>query len=159
MHKTQRGQKLNVVRKVLTTLNFATTPSFSVTTPSCKPYGVHEFIVFTNSHDLADDAPWIVPFERNPRFTGREIQLAKLQETLFVGGQTAKVTVIGLGGVGKTQLVLKLIYRIRENDKNCSVIWIPATNLESLHQAYVDVVQQLSTPGWEEDKADVKRLM
>ena len=37
MHKTQRGEKLNVVRKVLTTLNFVTTPSFSVTTPICKP--------------------------------------------------------------------------------------------------------------------------
>jgi len=66
---------------------------------------------------------------------------------------------VGLGGIGKTQLVLELIYRIRENHKNCSVIWIPATNTESLHQAYVDVVRQLSIPGWEEGKADVKRLV
>ena len=34
MRKAQRGQKLRVVSKVLTTLNFLTTPSFSVTTPS-----------------------------------------------------------------------------------------------------------------------------
>jgi hypothetical protein len=33
------------------------------------------------------------------------------------------------------------------------------TNIESLHQAYVDVVRQLSIPGWEEDKVDVKRLV
>ncbi|KAF2194690.1 HET-domain-containing protein [Zopfia rhizophila CBS 207.26] len=107
----------------------------------------------------ADDAPWIVPFDRNPRFTGREIQLAKLGDTLFVGGQTTKVAVMGLGGVGKTQLVLELVYQIREKHKNCSVIWILATNIESLHQAYVDVAQQLNIPGWEEDKADVKRLV
>ena len=37
MHKAQRGEKLSVVRQVLTTLNFVTTPSFSVTTPSCEP--------------------------------------------------------------------------------------------------------------------------
>jgi len=37
MHKAQRGQKLSVVRQVLTTLNFITTPSFSVTMPSCEP--------------------------------------------------------------------------------------------------------------------------
>ena len=37
IHKAQHGQKLSVVRKVLTTLNFLTTPSFSVTTPSCHP--------------------------------------------------------------------------------------------------------------------------
>ena len=108
---------------------------------------------------VSTDTPWIVPFERNPRFTGREFQLAKLEGMLFVGGQTAKIAVTGLGGVGKTQLVLELIYRIREKHKNCSVIWIPATNMESLHQAYVDVVRQLSIPGWEEDKADVKRLV
>ena len=115
--------------------------------------------MFTNSYDTADDAPWIVPFERNPRFTGRELQLAELGEMVFVGGQTAKVAVTGLGGVGKTQLVLELIYRIRENHKNCIVIWIPATNIESLRQAYVEVIRQLSIPCREEDKADVKRLM
>src|SRR5438045_295624 len=43
-------------------------------------------------------APWIVPFERNPRFTGRESELAKLEEMLFAGGHTAKVAVMGLGG-------------------------------------------------------------
>jgi len=37
MHKAQRGQKLSVVRKVVTPLNFLTPPSFSVTPPSCKP--------------------------------------------------------------------------------------------------------------------------
>jgi tetratricopeptide (TPR) repeat protein len=100
-----------------------------------------------------------VPFERNPRFTGREFQLAKLGKTLFIEGQTAKVAVMGLGGVGKTQLVLELVYRIREKHKNCSVIWIPATNIESLQQAYVDVARQLNIPGWEEDKVDVKRLV
>ena len=37
MRKAQRGQKLRVVSKVLTMLNFLTTPSFSVTTPSYHP--------------------------------------------------------------------------------------------------------------------------
>jgi GTPase SAR1 family protein len=108
---------------------------------------------------LKDDALWIAPFGRNPRFTGREDQLAQLAGKLFAGGQTTKIAITGLGGVGKTQLVLELAYRTREKYKNCSVIWIPATNIESLHQAYVDVVRQLSIPGWEEDKADVKRLV
>jgi KaiC/GvpD/RAD55 family RecA-like ATPase len=106
-----------------------------------------------------DDAPWIVPFERNPRFTGREFQLKKLREIIFAGGRTTKVAVMGLGGVGKTQLVLELVYQIREKHKNCSVIWIPAINIESLHQVYMDIAQHLSIPGWEEDKADVKRLV
>ena len=49
MHKAQRGQKISIVRKVLTTLNFLTTPGFSVTTPSCEPDGVH--IVLARNKD------------------------------------------------------------------------------------------------------------
>jgi NB-ARC domain len=100
-----------------------------------------------------------VPFKRNPYFTGRESQLAQLEEKLFAKDQTAKMAITGLGGVGKTQMVLELAYRAREKHKNCSIVWIPATDMESLQQAYWDVAQQLGIPGWEEDKADVKKLV
>jgi tetratricopeptide (TPR) repeat protein len=101
----------------------------------------------------------MVPFERNPCFTGRESQLAQLEEKLFAKDQTTKMAITGLGGVGKTQLVLELAYRAREKHRNCSVVWIPASNMESLQQAYLDVAQQLGIPGWKEEKADVKKLV
>lgn len=66
---------------------------------------------------------------------------------------------MGLGGVGKTQLVLELLFRTKDKHPDCSIIWIPATNKESLHQAYLDAAQQLGIPGWEDDKEDVKRLV
>jgi Cdc6-like AAA superfamily ATPase len=100
-----------------------------------------------------------VPFERNPSFTGLESQLAHIEEKLLVGDRTSKVAVTGLGGVGKTQLALELVYRVREKYRNCSIIWIPATNMESLHQAYLEVARQLGIAGCEEDQADVKRLV
>jgi Cdc6-like AAA superfamily ATPase len=100
-----------------------------------------------------------VPFDKNPNFTGRGTQLAQLEGKLFVGEQTTKVAITGLGGVGKTQLVLALVFRVRDKYRNCSVIWIPATNMESLHQAYLDVARQLSIAGCEEEQADVKRLV
>jgi Cdc6-like AAA superfamily ATPase len=100
-----------------------------------------------------------VPFDRNPNFTGRGTQLAQLEGRLFVGEQTTKVTITGLGGVGKTQLVLELVYRIRDKYRNCLVIWIPATNIESLYQAYLHVARELKIPGSDEDKADVMKLV
>ncbi|CZR70083.1 related to kinesin light chain 1 [Phialocephala subalpina] len=110
--------------------------------------------------DLKDNAvSLIVPFDRNPNFTGRGTQLAEAEAKLFVGGQTTKVAITGLGGIGKTQLVLELVYRIRDRYKECLVIWIPATNTESLHQAYLDVTRQLKIPGSDEDKADAKKLV
>jgi hypothetical protein len=112
-----------------------------------------------NTPQAVVEASWIVPFERNHRFTGRESQLAQLEEKLFVEDQTAKIAITGLGGVGKTQLVLELVYRTREKYENCSVIWIPTINIENVQQAYLNIAQQLGIPGWEEDKADIKRLV
>ena len=103
--------------------------------------------------------PFIVPFDRNPHFTGREPQLAELEEKFSERGQTTKMAITGLGGVGKTQLLLEFVYRVRDTYQNCSIIWIPATNMESLEQAYLGVAQQLGIPRWAEDKANVKRLV
>ena len=61
--------------------------------------------------------------------------------------------------MGKTQLVLELLFRTKDKHPDCSIIWIPATNSESLHQAYLGVAQQLGISGWEDDKEDVKRLV
>ncbi|KAH6714091.1 hypothetical protein BKA61DRAFT_551433 [Leptodontidium sp. MPI-SDFR-AT-0119] len=110
--------------------------------------------------DLKDNSvSFIVPFDRNLNFTGRGRQLAEVEAKLFAGGQTTKVAITGLGGIGKTQLVLEIAYRIRDRYKDCLVIWIPATNTESLYQAYLDVARQLKIPGSDEDKADAKKLV
>jgi len=105
------------------------------------------------------DTCFTVPFDRNPRFTGRESILAGIEGKLFQAEQTTKTAIVGLGGIGKTQLALELAYRTRTKYKNCSVFWIPATDMDSLHQAYRDVTQQLRIPGWDEEKADVKKLV
>jgi hypothetical protein len=52
-----------------------------------------------------------------------------------------------------------LAYRIRERFKNCSIFWIPASDIESLHQAYAYIAQRLNIPGWDDEKADVKELV
>jgi GTPase SAR1 family protein len=118
-------------------------------------------LVYAKINDIENNnnIPFIVSFNRNPNFIGRESQLTKLKEQFFERCQTAKVAITGLGGVGKTQLVLELAYQIKEKYKNCSVIWIQATSFESLHQAYLNVAGQLRVPGWEDEKADVERLV
>ncbi|KAK0756133.1 hypothetical protein N5P37_011345 [Trichoderma harzianum] len=111
------------------------------------------------SSQTAENCTWIVPFERNPSFTSRESDLKRLRQMLFPGQHTAKVAISGLGGVGKTQLALELVYRVKNDHKNCSVIWIPATSKESLGQAYRNAAAKLGISGYDDAKADVKRLV
>jgi GTPase SAR1 family protein len=93
-----------------------------------------------------------VPFEKNSCFTGRESELIQIEELLFTKGGPTKIAVFGLGGVGKTSLTIELVYRIRLSHKDFSIFWIPATNFESLQQAYLNICQQLQLPGWDKKK-------
>ncbi|KID74960.1 uncharacterized protein G6M90_00g055500 [Metarhizium brunneum] len=102
---------------------------------------------------------WIVPFERNFRFTDRESELAELESRLFANNQSTRIAVYGLGGVGKTQLVLELLYRIRDKDKSCSAIWIQATSMESLDQGYLSVARQLGIKDSGAKEVDIKKLV
>jgi len=102
---------------------------------------------------------WYVPLARNKKFVGRSAQLNELEANLFTEGHCPKFAIIGLGGVGKTQIALELAYRIREKYSDCSVFWVPATSTENLQQAYVEIGQQLRIIGLEEKKEDIKKLV
>jgi hypothetical protein len=39
------------------------------------------------------------------------------------------------------------------------VLWIPAADIESLHQGYMHIAQRLGIPGWNNEKSNVKRLV
>ncbi|KAI9763277.1 MAG: hypothetical protein M1839_006524, partial [Geoglossum umbratile] len=100
-----------------------------------------------------------IPFLRNTQFVGQSSHLDKLEQLLFSEERKPKIAITGLGGIGKTQIALELAYRTREMYPERSIIWIPATNAESLHQAYLEVVKQLQISGVEEEQADVKKLL
>lgn len=141
-------------------------------------FGIHMSLIYGEGHENAlarlkrkirrsydpnppviKNAVWIVPFERNPLFAGRESQLAELEGKLFVKNYTSRIAVTGLGGVGKTQIVLELLHRTKERHPYCSIMWIPAITIESLQQGYLMLAQELGIPGCEDEKADVKKLV
>jgi tetratricopeptide (TPR) repeat protein len=108
---------------------------------------------------MSIDAPWTVRIERNPHFIGREPQLAQLEGMLFANDFTSRVAITGPEGAGKTQLLIELLYRTREKYRDCSMMWISATNAEKLHEGYLEVARQIDVKGWEDETLDVRKLV
>ncbi|KAJ5140986.1 hypothetical protein N7448_004394 [Penicillium atrosanguineum] len=101
---------------------------------------------------------WIVPFERNHRFVDREL-LGKIKRKLFLGRQMQRISIVGLGGVGKTQIALELAFQVKEIYPDCSIFWIPVVDMESVQQAYQNIASQLGIEIPDEDEKDVKKAV
>ncbi|PVH68527.1 hypothetical protein DL98DRAFT_542347 [Cadophora sp. DSE1049] len=105
---------------------------------------------------------WMVPFERNKYFVGRELLLQRLIDGVHPDMDKEycqKTAIVGLGGVGKTQIALEVVYRIHKTDPECSIFWVPAVDSTSFEQAYRNIGRKLQIDGIEEDNADVKSLV
>ncbi|GAB1199720.1 hypothetical protein APSETT444_009077 [Aspergillus pseudonomiae] len=89
------------------------------------------------------DPFWIVPFRRNPRFVGREEEITRAEGLIMQQDGPGKVAICGLGGVGKTQIALELVYRMRKRDPECSIFWVTCTSYESVEHAYMSIASKL----------------
>ncbi|KAM7212319.1 P-loop containing nucleoside triphosphate hydrolase protein, partial [Rhypophila decipiens] len=102
---------------------------------------------------------FFVPYARNDKFVGYEIQLAELEDMVLGGQQARKIAITGPGGIGKSQLALELAYRTQEKHKNCAVFWISATDMDSFSQACSYVAQKLAIPGWNDENEDARKIL
>ncbi|KAK2685484.1 hypothetical protein QWA68_016227 [Fusarium oxysporum] len=95
---------------------------------------------------------FIVPFSKNDLFVGREDVLARLKGLLFEERQR-KAALVGLGGIGKTQIALQLAYWIKEKKQDYSVFWVPALSHASFEQACMQIVNSCGIPTSDRESA------
>src|SRR3954451_7802304 len=87
-------------------------------------------------------AIWNLPYQRNPNFTGRGRLLADVARA-FEGGKSALArvqTIVGLGGIGKTQLAVEFCYRHRWHYR--VIWWVPSEDLSTLSIVYAQLARQ-----------------
>lgn len=96
---------------------------------------------------------------RNLAFTGRQHELATLGERLAAGTAAAVVqpqAVHGLGGVGKTHLVLE--YAHRHLDHYCVIWWVHAEEPLAIPGQLVDLASRLGIPAAADQAQAVQAL-
>jgi tetratricopeptide (TPR) repeat protein len=90
---------------------------------------------------------WMVPYGRNPYFTGRDEVLTTLYQQLHEGQRAAIAqtqAISGLGGMGKTQTAVEYAYRYRDDYRY--VFWVGADTELELTSGYVAIAQTLNLP-------------
>ena len=95
---------------------------------------------------------------RNRNFTGRGALLDRLAEALRTGSTTSVLpqTLHGLGGVGKTQLVIEFVYR--HLDQYDLVWWIPAEQTATVLTSLSQLAERLGLPT-AEDRQETARTV
>ncbi|KAH8726009.1 hypothetical protein GQ44DRAFT_706271 [Phaeosphaeriaceae sp. PMI808] len=104
-------------------------------------------------------ASYYIPFVKNQYFVGRKDELNVLSQKLLVDRGCSKMSIVGLGGAGKTQVALQFVFTVKETMSAVSIFWMPALSMESFEQACVGIVAalQIGRAGPSED--DAKELV
>ncbi|GAM38323.1 hypothetical protein TCE0_033f08958 [Talaromyces pinophilus] len=102
-----------------------------------------------------------IPFERDEMFVGREDIIMSISGAVQGrSGQASKrAALVGLGGIGKSQIAIEYAYRVRESAPDTWIFWVHASNTTRFEQGFRDIAAVAKIPGRDDPKCDVLELV
>ncbi|KAF2804598.1 putative kinesin [Mytilinidion resinicola] len=98
----------------------------------------------------------ILPFSRDTDFVERGNILDQIHQKCAVPG--SRTALVGMGGVGKSQLAIEYAYQIRERSPQTWVFWVHASSAR-FEQNHQDLARYLKIPGRQDPNADIFQLV
>ncbi|GAM36942.1 hypothetical protein TCE0_022r06437 [Talaromyces pinophilus] len=99
-----------------------------------------------------------IPFLRDPDFINRGTILDQLHHERCAG-PGSRMALVGLGGVGKSQLAIEYAYQIHEREPETWVFWIHAGNAARFEQGYRDLADTVRLVGRRDPNANIFKLV
>ncbi|KAF2010129.1 HET-domain-containing protein [Aaosphaeria arxii CBS 175.79] len=98
-----------------------------------------------------------VPFRRDREFVDRAAVLDQLR--VKCSEPASRVALVGLGGVGKSQIAIEYSYRVREESPETWIFWVYAGTRARFEEGYRQIAELTSMKGWDDPKSDILRLV
>ncbi|KAL9578554.1 MAG: hypothetical protein Q9203_007052, partial [Teloschistes exilis] len=99
----------------------------------------------------------IIPFARDGDFVERGGLLDQIRQKCAVPG--SRTALVGLGGIGKSQLAIEQVYRTRERSPETWILWIHASSIARFEQSYRDFADHVRILGRKDPKANNLKLV
>ncbi|EED12700.1 kinesin, putative [Talaromyces stipitatus ATCC 10500] len=98
-----------------------------------------------------------IPFLRDPDFVDRGTILDQLHSRCAAPG--SRTALVGLGGVGKSQLAIQYAYEAHERSSETWIFWIHASNAARFEQSYREIADTAKLFGRRDPKANIFKLV
>ncbi|KAF2032530.1 TPR-like protein [Setomelanomma holmii] len=99
----------------------------------------------------------LIPFVRDADFVERGTTLGQLQQRC--AAPDARAALVGLGGVGKSQLAIEHAYRTHKESPDTWVFWVHASNADRFRESYRSIADRVKIAGRQDPQANIFKLV
>ncbi|KAF3051482.1 hypothetical protein E8E11_011135 [Didymella keratinophila] len=97
-----------------------------------------------------------IPFRRDKDFVSRK-SLAIIQDRFE--RSVACISLVGLGGVGKSQIAVEYAYKVLDKSSSTWVFWVHAETKARFAHSYQEIAETIKMKGWDDPTANAVQLV